>query len=274
MSEYPKELIIGLTNLCNANCKFCYRRDTELEPRWFPLGTYMKLLKELGNHLEIVEFSGIGEPLLNQEFPAFVEFTRMNFPKIKIQIATNGSLINRHFEAVSKLDKVWVSLNAASSESYSKIMNTDYNKVLANIVKLSSLNKRPYIEVSMIITEENQTETAWFKKIGKRIADRVMFRGVDRALFPGKVSDLPITDISKKIKCGNLSRTFGVFFTSGEVSPCCYMAGHIEECNCFGNVYRDSAMEIWNRIAWYDKSIRKGEEIKDICRRCNNWWTK
>jgi len=326
-NEYPTYLLIGLTNLCTTLCKFCYRRDLDLRPAFFPVERYESLIDELGPHLDILEFSGIGEPLLHKDFRRFVLYTRRKFGpgKLTLRLVSNGSLLGeqmRRFLVHQSFGQVWFSVNAATIETYSKIMpHLDFDGLCKSVYELVALRnilglRVPHVHLSFVVTRDNYFEAEKFVDLAFEMgADSISIRPLDKELNPRifweqqppKEEFDPILeriedrtrqdkrvwcaprwgffpkayqetrDKSTAISCGNAENTFRVYFTSGEVTFCCYMAAEIEnEINCLGNIYDSSALEIWNgpRAQAFRRSMKDIRAAPDICLRCSNFWNK
>ncbi len=323
---HPKELLIGLTNLCTTSCLFCYRRDLHLKPRYFPIEKFKSLLDELGSGLECLEFSGIGEPLMHPQFKEFVVYTRHKYgpSKLKLQLASNGSLLTDDlidFLIEQRFGSVWISLNAATAETYSHVMpGLNFEVLIQRICRLrykrdeASL-KQPSIMLTFVVTRANSNEVEDFLDLGIRIgAEKIAIRSVDHLLnekiynqqvvpreqfepILEKIEARAKMDVriecaprwafwpddfpqpnkkgAKSIYCPNALNVFGVYFSSGEVTPCCYMAAYIEkQGNCISNIYEESALEIWEKAKSFAELLNDVKTAPDICRQCTNFWGK
>jgi MoaA/NifB/PqqE/SkfB family radical SAM enzyme len=326
--EPPKEVIISLTNLCTTSCPFCYRRDLHLEPRYFPFENFKSLLDELGPGLDMLEFSGIGEPLMHPQFKEFVLYVRQKYPpsKLKLQLVSNGSLLStdlRDFLLEQMFEQVWISVNAATAKTYSRLMpGLDFEALITRTRSLREARERasldkPLIFFSFVVNRENYLEAEDFPNIGIAAgADRIGIRPLDRLLnrkiyeaqhvsreqfesILGRIEARARLDSriecpprwafwpdkflkpnrigAKAIYCPNVQRTFGIYFSSGEVTPCCYMAAYVESPeNCLGNIYHEKAINIWNggKAESLRESLNRTGSAPDICRECTNYWGK
>ena len=83
---------IELTNVCNLNCPFCYRKYMTREQGFMDLETFKKSLK-LAKELKVKEvwLHNFGEPLLHSEVYNFVKLASKNF---KVGFTTNGSSLS------------------------------------------------------------------------------------------------------------------------------------------------------------------------------------
>ena len=80
----------NVTNKCNENCKFCYRKisnDNSLENN-------IKIFNNISNiKINKITFAG-GEPLLYDKLFDLVDYIKKNNPDITLSITTNGKIIN------------------------------------------------------------------------------------------------------------------------------------------------------------------------------------
>ena len=88
----------NITNKCNENCKFCYRKlckDNTIEEN-------KKIFDQLSKiKIGKISFCG-GEPLLYDELFEIVDYIHNLNPQIKLSITTNGQIIDDKL-----LEKIW-----------------------------------------------------------------------------------------------------------------------------------------------------------------------
>ncbi len=115
---------------CNLDCVYCECGETtnltlqreefvQVEEVIKKLWEYLKK----GPHLDHITFSGSGEPTLYRWIDLIINFIKDNFPRYKVAVLTNGTLLSQK-EVRSQLkraDVVIPSLDAASEEMYKKI---------------------------------------------------------------------------------------------------------------------------------------------------------
>jgi len=324
----PTYLVVGLTNLCTTTCRFCYRRDLDLEPRFLPFNRYKLVVDELGPHLRELEFSGIGEPLLHKGFEEFASYARQKYSdhQLRLGLVSNGALLNADkidFLLEQRFSYVWFSLNAATSTTHAKVMpGLSFRQIVDSIQQLikkrNTMHPRiPSVRVSFVVTKDNYFETEDFVDLAEDLgAESITITCVDPVLQPEirehqgvsrpefestleriesraksskrinvaprwvfwpEVYKPPNRERASSICCGNADSVFGVYFTSGEVTFCCYMAAEIERSeNCLGNIYGSRALDVWNgpRATSFVKSMKDVRSAPDICKRCLNYWNK
>lgn len=76
-------------------------------------------MKEAGEPLDVITFSGNGEPTVNPDFPAIIDDTlRLRdkyFPEVKVSVLTNSTMLHsrRVVEALRKVDNCLLKLDSA-----------------------------------------------------------------------------------------------------------------------------------------------------------------
>lgn len=101
----------NITNKCNENCKFCYRKicdDNSLEEN-------KKIFDNISQiRIDKITFSG-GEPLLYEDLFKLADYIKCKNPEIKLSLTTNGQMINDELfnKIVNTFD--WISFSIDSS---------------------------------------------------------------------------------------------------------------------------------------------------------------
>jgi MoaA/NifB/PqqE/SkfB family radical SAM enzyme len=92
--DFPEALQVEVTNRCNFNCQMCIRRVWEARLQDLNLDLYEKIAKSSFPLLKKLILYGLGEPLVNPNFPEMLRIARKHLPKDStITISTNGSLL-------------------------------------------------------------------------------------------------------------------------------------------------------------------------------------
>lgn len=103
----------NITNKCNENCKFCYRKicnDNSFEQN-------KKIFDNLSQiKVDKITFSG-GEPLLYENLFELVDYIKSKKPDVKLSLTTNGQIIDDIMLAkiIKKFD--WVTFSIDSSDA-------------------------------------------------------------------------------------------------------------------------------------------------------------
>jgi TDP-4-amino-4,6-dideoxy-D-glucose deaminase len=134
-----------ISNVCNANCKFCYRNGKTYESSAFISGSrFVQLINEFadsaGRNLDI---SGGLEPLLS---PSINDVLRAGVDrKLNVGLYTNGIALNvsKTVNEIMKINRVRISLNAFDRKSYKEIMGVDtFDCVIRNIENLVRVREK------------------------------------------------------------------------------------------------------------------------------------
>jgi len=272
---YPIKLVIDPINICNMHCPLCPtgqgRKERSKGKMVFK--NFKKIIDELGHYLYEIDLHNWGEPLMNEEIYAMIDYARKH--KISVDLSTNLNFFNEgsaEYLVRSGLNHLIVSLDGASQTTYQKYrIGGNFEQVIENmkmiIQKREELNtSTPFITWQFLVMRHNEYEIPKAKKIAEAL-------GIDRFLLAPLHSDMGRellesceTKIEKtkewlphnvKYSFYNLrnsrkraqSRTCSFLWIqsvvnwNGSVSPCCAV---YEEKYDFGNMFETSFKEIWN----------------------------
>lgn len=101
----------NITNKCNENCKFCYRKICNDNT----LNQNKKIFDNLSQiKVDKITFSG-GEPLLYENLFELVDYIKLKQPNIKLSLTTNGQIIDDEIleKIIERFD--WISFSIDSS---------------------------------------------------------------------------------------------------------------------------------------------------------------
>ncbi len=286
---YPYWLTIDPTNFCNLRCPFCptgQGRNSRVKAA-LSLDNFRKIIDELGPYLIHIDFCNWGEPLLNNQIYQMVTHAKQYHIDTKIDSNLNR-LSEEDAEALilSGLDKLIVSIDGATPETYSKYrVGGDFNRAMDNlrllIEKKRQLGKiHPYICWQFLVFRHNEHEIEKVKRIGKDLGVDV---GITKA-FIGNKDWIPLNeDYShyrrKEINSEYTSEHFKksqeamcnwpweaiTINPNGSVSPCCSVE---DEKYDFGNVFQSPFREVWNNQKY--REARRYIRNKQIIQGSNN----
>lgn len=92
---------IHVTDHCNLNCRGCTHFSNLCKPSFADIVEFekdMRAMARVFSHVHQIYLLG-GEPLLHPEVDAFVRVARDAFPRTKLFLMTNGTLVTRMSEA-------------------------------------------------------------------------------------------------------------------------------------------------------------------------------
>lgn len=161
-------IVVNLNFSCNINCKYCFTKELRSETTIWSKdleNLYFDFLKKVSEcDFETITVTGQGEPFYyKNRFYNFLRNIPENSKLRKINIITNGTLIDEEFFEIIKNLKVYfnfsVSLNAFNKESYKKVTGTKlFETVLKNINLLKEksfeLSNLRLLNTSFVISDE------------------------------------------------------------------------------------------------------------------------
>ena len=187
LASYPTNLGIDLYARCNINppCVYClWHSMKELE------GEAVNAVVDEGTLLEYGPFfesartlvnCSFGEPLLHPRFKEILDLCARHHKMI--EISTNGqAFTDRTIQAlVGRPVFLYVSLDAASRETYAKIRNDRWDGTVSNLVRLNGERKKanglPKIFLVFMPMRVNLEDMEEYFRLAKRIdADSLVLR--------------------------------------------------------------------------------------------------
>lgn len=153
--------LIEITEKCNLKCIMCeankkLKRDKEMR-----YDLFKKIIDDLcGCGLKSVTVGAIGEPTMHKDLKKILQYIQQK--KIKLELITNLSMpLNKELiEAIKNVDKLTVSIDGATKETYEKIrVGANFERTISNLKEVASAKKdAPFITVNYVIQKENYKE--------------------------------------------------------------------------------------------------------------------
>ena len=283
--EGPELIDISITNYCEKNCKFCYRKSN-IDGKHMSLVDYKKVVEQASNIGVMQVALGGGNP---NQHPDFIEIIRMT-RKLGIipSYTTNGKGLTEEILEASKkyCGAVAVSLYEPYSESYKAIEKLIDNKIKTNIhfilssetidkaIKLLNEIPQEIKGINAIIflnyKPQNEDDTIYCLKNTKKLNE--FFHIINHKKLPFKVGfdSCSISFLIKEID--NLNADSVDFCEAGRFSafiseemkmyPCSFMINKIEG----EDLYVKDINQVWTEGEDF-KFIR--EQINDnVCDKC------
>lgn len=308
-APYPDSVYIEpVSNLCQLKCPLCpvgadlLTHDSII----MKMDTFKTILDKMP-FLKTIDLYRSGEPFLNPDLFAMIRLAHQR--KINVVISTNFSFSKPDvfFEdlVASGLEKLVVSLDGASQESYSRYrIGGEYDLVLSNIKKLikaknNARSKNPEITWQFLVNKYNEHEITSAEKIAADLKITLDLRQISLAdnepdvkheffnIGERKLEWLPqnvayISDcyrgeyrypLSKEI-CPQLFLRVMVM-ADGKILPCCEVW---DQESAFGDLLTQSFDDIWYGQKYFDARSRvlntkSIPQIESVCFRCNNFET-
>lgn len=181
---------------CSLDCVYCESgkttRLTVLRQPWVDtdkvIGELERFLS-LNPDLDVVTFSGSGEPVLNESIPTIVTFLKTRFPEYKTVLLTNGTLfyLEQARRDVLDVDLIIASLDAVSPEVFRAVNrphpDLDPEKIVQGLVDLRrEFRHELWIEIFIVPgLNDSDRELALLSSAVRRIApDKVQINTLDR----------------------------------------------------------------------------------------------
>jgi len=282
----PKYCEIEPTTYCNLKCTMCERTYWNEKSRHLSLKEYKMIIDQFDD-LKQIGVTGIGEMLLNKDFIKMIEYTKTKFPDVFMEMFDSFSMLDKI--AAKKLieagiDKMYVSLDAATKETYEKLrVGANWDKVIKNIKDFDIVKKElgykhfPWLCFHFVVMKPNVHEMMTYLEFINSLDVNVEFVQYSKILHKFKeIEDLYIEipkearqkTIAKAKELGITTRwnvnvpeieevpmkhclawTQPFVFVTGEVIPCCAMnegnQREFQKRTSMGNVFKDSLKDIW-----------------------------
>ena len=180
-------IYLEVTNRCNLNCSICIRNVWDDVPGSLSYDTYQKILRDIqniDNTLEIF-FGGFGEPLSHPDIIKMIGSA--NRQGLITSLVTNGILLSSEMSEalITKgLDRLWVSLDGAHSESYQDVQLGEYlPQIIHNLEQFQKIrlkhktNNDQVIEwgIAFVLMKKNASDLLELIELGKELGTKSFF---------------------------------------------------------------------------------------------------
>ncbi len=170
------------TSTCSFNCIYCQlgniqRITTEIK-EYVPTQKIVNDFKELvesGKKIDVITFSGSGEPTLAANLKEIIIELKKIAPEKKFMILTNGTELDKQSvrKALSLLDKVIVKIDSANEQMFQRINRPAEGVNLATIISSIKTLKNEYpnlvLDIQTMFMPINKDETLELAKLLKEI---------------------------------------------------------------------------------------------------------
>lgn len=286
-STKPFALRIENTNLCNGRCYMCPHSFMKRKQGTMTFNLFKKIIDQAVQlKIDYINLHNFGEPLIDKNFFSKVKYAKSIGIK-KVSTNTNGQLLSKiNCQKIidSSLDELYISVDAATSNTYKKIrIGLNYQIVAKNIKLLSTLKKRlnikhPKIILDFLETNLNKNEKNKFIKKWQNIVDHICISKIhdwsNKIKIDQKIKQQNFVSFSQ-IPC-RLPFTELLINWNGTVSLCCQ---DIEGEIILGDITKQSLTTIWKNKKFQQirkqHLLLKTDKLK-ICQSCKLrtfWWT-
>ncbi|MFC1570447.1 radical SAM protein [Candidatus Omnitrophota bacterium] len=163
---YPLYMEVSPAGACNHRCTYCGLDFMEYQPRYLDTEVLKDRLTELGKlGLKSIMYAGEGEPLLHRDMPELIKHTKSS--GIDVALTTNGVLLNKEItdDVLGDIEWIKVSINGATSETYSKIHRSDpkdFDRVIENMTYAAKTKRengyRTALGMQLLLLPDNAHE--------------------------------------------------------------------------------------------------------------------
>lgn len=269
MKKYRK-IYVEISNICNLNCSFCSK--VEKTKRIMSIEEFDIILNKIKDYTDYIYLHVKGEPLLHPRIIEFIE--RANLYNLKVNLTTNGTLLEKHVDELSKLkniNKINISIHSENNEeNYCEKIFESVEKLtnITTIYRLWTLKNNELDKKSTEIVDkikkyyeiDNDTYEKLLKEKNIKIRNNIYVDKDNEFDWP------TITENKSNGYCYALKTQIGIL-VDGTVIPCCLDSnGKIE----LGNIYKETLEEIINKDRYkkLQKSFQDRTPCEELCKSC------
>jgi MoaA/NifB/PqqE/SkfB family radical SAM enzyme len=209
------KLYVEPTTVCNLACRTCVRNTWDEPVGHMAFDLYRAVLDQTRAmpDLRLLSFGGIGEPLAHPHLPDMVAAAKAR--GLAVELVTNGTLLETGLARALirvRLDRLWVSIDGVSPESYADVRGSGLQPVLERLYDLQRLQREigcntPQLGLVFVAMKRNVADLPDLPRLARRVgAARVMVTNVipytreltaetlyERALFLPRSAPSPLS---------------------------------------------------------------------------------
>lgn len=288
--DRPLRLLIDPSDVCNFRCKFCFQSKQNFHGQKMGMDIFNKIveqLREFDEPINVIHMYGLGEPMVNELLPEFVNIIKSNNLSREVAITSNGSLLTHKLSEElidAGLDRLSISLNGVDDEDFKKIVGVkvDFEKMYKEIQYFYKIRERCHLHVKINGEDFSEEKKERFVELFKDCTDSInidhvvnVWPGLEVTKLDGnRMYDYNLKGLSNEgdilpSVCPLLFYELLVH-ADGSVSPCCVDYEYHREN--LGNIMHKSLKEIWNgeQLRTMRIASLKGEYINyQVCTACS-----
>jgi len=167
------KIYIEPTNRCNLDCRTCMRHGWEEELGFMEFPLFEMIVGDLGAFPGPpgVFFGGFGEPLGHPRIVDMVKAAKAIGSEV--ELVSNGILLDDGMAErliTAGLDRLWVSIDGASPESYADVRLGDYlPAIIANLERLNARSAKPELGISFVAMKRNIADLPAVLELTRRL---------------------------------------------------------------------------------------------------------
>jgi radical SAM protein with 4Fe4S-binding SPASM domain len=250
--DNPLQLDVELNGGCNMECPFCIHGyvDEKIPNIKMKIGDYHRIIDEAVEiGVKSLKLNYINEPMLRKDLEECIKYAK-DKGILNVYMVTNGTALTkkrRESMLASGITKVFISLDATTSETYNKQrLSGQFDRVVNNINKFVELRNSkgmrfPLVRVSFLKNSINIHEAEEFKEIWEEKVDIINFQTMNEV--PDKETGLLVEKTPYVKKGCTFPFKQLVVDHLGYIQPCCKLDGKKLQ---LGNISNMTLKEAWN----------------------------
>ena len=305
---FPEWIEIEASTCCPLKCQMCEHTHWKEKSQNMTFEQFKKIIDEMPE-LRWFGFTGIGESYFNPDYKKMLDYARAKNPACFFEIFDNFNWVKtediEHWFDVG-IDKVYVSMDAATKDTYEKIrVNGNFDTVVKNIKKFDKMKKvrnsyfpelwfhyifgkhnvhemKKYLdlihEMGVDVKQVQFTKLLHaYPEVKKWVMDISDEERKDITEYGAKLGIRITWNINTKIEKDRLNQctVWGMpfIFVTGDLIPCCSLNEQNDRPwqvkTSLGNIFKDDFRKIW-----YGKKYKKlVDDLKEnkcsgACTRC------
>jgi radical SAM protein with 4Fe4S-binding SPASM domain len=287
----PPIIQLETTNICNLKCPLCPTGSYSLERSkgFMSLGTFQRILDDLGDVLIAVYLFCFGEPFMNKDLPKMIE--ECTARNILTLTSTNGHYLQTLDEALRVVDAglttLIIAIDGSTQDIYQRYrQGGDIEKVkrctsLIEEAKARRKSKFPYTAIRCVVNNENQENLPDLERLARDLGVN-MFTTKSLGCLTGSDKFKDYETSEKSMRRLEYSGSSGssrrltqcpfpfrqpIVFWDGTVVGCEY--DHDLDM-ALGNIGERNFIDIWNspNALKLRHSIRKEHDRPSFCCNC------
>ena len=301
---YPEQIEVEVSTVCPLKCQMCEHTYWKEKNQLMSFKNFVKIIEQFPN-LREVGLTGIGESYLNPDYKKMLSYLKEKYEGIFIEIFDTFNWLKpediKHWIDIG-LDKVYVSMDAATKETYEKIrVNATYENVIKNIKLLDKMKKEknsyfPELWFHYIIGKHNKHEILQYLEMIHSLKVDVTNVQITKLLHnyseikdwfidlteeekreimeKGKELGIPVSfniNTGEKPSINNCTVWGQPFiFVDGTITPCCSLNEQNDRPwqvkNSLGNILKEDFIKIWKGEKY--KEMINAIQLNKICASC------
>lgn len=276
--EFPKEIMIEVTNSCNCKCFFCGSNNSIRKKGFIEEALAERLIKEAYNYgARKISFHGMGEPFLSNKLAKYVSIAKKE-GYTYIYLDTNGIVATPEKTIPvldAGLDSLKFSIHAATAETHKRIVGVDGYEILIENLRAA----REYIEKEKIsckliayqaISTLNCHEIDAFRALMQPLVDEVWSRPIHNgsgARPENKTYSTGAQETTmKELPCKELYQRIIITWEGKAIACSTDWTGTL----VYGDAKQNDLLALWNSDELW--AIRRKHEnrntLPSICSKC------